>query len=269
MRLGTYRRVPPRVAARGSGRGDLDGHPLAEIDDGAGHQPDADPGLEVLGRETRLDDEGAVGGAEVGDHGGAVVGADAGPDLEVGGGDLLVRAGDGDQQRLLVVGGGGPRGARPTTTTRSTSTTSPLEKTRRATAAGVTAGAGRAMAGLGDGSGSGSGSALGFGRDRGRLGIGSGTGTGPASGIGSGSGTGSGSGSAPARGPAPARRVSASGSGVDGRRGRRPAGPTATRTSPEPNGVRRALAVGDPEAQPGHAGDVSARPRWCRRHRRP
>ena len=43
----------------------------------------------------------AVGRAEVGDDGGAVVGAGTGPHLEVGGGDLVVRARHGDEVGLV------------------------------------------------------------------------------------------------------------------------------------------------------------------------
>ena len=92
---------------------DLDGHAVAEVDDRAGDQLHGDAGLEVLGRQPRLLEHGAVGGAQVGDDRRAVVGAGAGPDLEVGRGDLLVRARDADQPRLL--GGGEPPGlGRPT-----------------------------------------------------------------------------------------------------------------------------------------------------------
>ena len=59
------------------------------------------PGWRSSGGRPGCDEHGAVGRAQVGDHGRAVVGAGARADLQVGRGDLLVRAGHGDQPRLL------------------------------------------------------------------------------------------------------------------------------------------------------------------------
>ena len=100
------------------------------------------PGWRSSGGEAGLDQHGAVGRAEVGDDGGAVVGAGARPHLEVGGGDLLVRAGHGDQRGAARSrGSAAPRARGRSARARSTSTVWPLEKTRRAT--------GRVMLGAG------------------------------------------------------------------------------------------------------------------------
>ena len=57
--------------------------------------------------------DGAVGRAQVGDDRGPVVGAGAGPHLDVGRGDLVVRARHGDQPRLLGRSAACASGARP------------------------------------------------------------------------------------------------------------------------------------------------------------